>query len=853
MGVAVGRIVSASHVSWFEDGSEAGAPGPVQGATLPWFETATGAGGTLELKLHAGRGTWAGDFTVSGNALTYSDVSYTADSFITFTRNGSTARIARDLFDALEEDSGGVTASSQSYFSGQTGFIGDAGALLVTQAGSTTLAVMSRPDQAGVSVFRYDGGAQVTHRATLNDTLALNLAAPVGLASVTLGTNTYVYAASSGENGISAFRLNSAGQLSASGDLTAEDGLWVSDITQLKATTVDGQPFLLAAAAGSHSLTVIAVGNAGQMTVVDHLLDDRDTRFGGITVLETLVVGDRTYVAASGGDQGVSLLTLLPNGQLLHLAALEDTQTLGLGSINALSLSAQGGRVHLTASSESEAGLTHIVYVPGTGMQVSGTGGADTLAGGTGDDIVIDGAGADRLTGGAGADLFILAADDARDTIMDFEVGIDRVDLSAWDGLYSTLQLDLQTYTGGIDIRYGLERLTLRTADGSTLDMSDLLATDMLGIARLVPHADRLENQPDRSGTAEADLMQGNAQSNTLRGLAGDDQLIGMEGNDELIGGAGNDVLRGDDGIDDLLGGDGHDLLWGGEGSDTLYGGTGADTLHGEGGNDVLWGDSATDILYGGSGNDTLTGGTGADTLYGGDGHDRILSNTGVDLIYGGGGNDWISPGNGVDVAYGDGGNDTIIGRTGWDTLHGGDGDDALYGSEGRDALYGDDGHDYLSGGFGWDTLWGGNGNDEIYGNIGEDILYGEAGNDVLYGATGDDLLVGGSGDDELWGAQGRDTLNGGSGDDMLRGGTLGDTFIFEVNHGSDTVSGLEWLDQIHLSTALTGGLTDASAIVQTYGKMLGGDMTLIFAGGDRITFDTSVTEAELIDVLYTF
>lgn len=47
----------------------------------------------------------------------------------------------------------------------------------------------------------------------------------------------------------------------------------------------------------------------------------------------------------------------------------------------------------------------------------------------------------------------------------------------------------------------------MRIADGSTLDMSALLATDMLGIARLVPHADRLENQPDRSGTAEADLM----------------------------------------------------------------------------------------------------------------------------------------------------------------------------------------------------------------------------------------------------------------------------------------------------------------------------------------------------------
>lgn len=95
--------------------------------------------------------------------------------------------------------------------------------------------------------------------------------------------------------------------------------------------------------------------------------------------------------------------------------------------------------VHLTASSESEARLPHIVYVPGAGVQVSGTSGADTLVGDTGDDILID---------GADADLFILAADDAHDTIMDFEVGIDRVDLSAWDRSYSTLQLYLWTCRG---------------------------------------------------------------------------------------------------------------------------------------------------------------------------------------------------------------------------------------------------------------------------------------------------------------------------------------------------------------------------------------------------------------------
>lgn len=68
-----------------------------------------------------------------------------------------------------------------------------------------------------------------------------------------------------------------------------------------------------------------------------------------------------------------------------------------------------------------------------------GGGGDDVLSGGAGDDQLVGGAGADRLTGGAGADRFIFAATSesglgaARDVIVDFSRGTDRVDLAAID------------------------------------------------------------------------------------------------------------------------------------------------------------------------------------------------------------------------------------------------------------------------------------------------------------------------------------------------------------------------------------------------------------------------------------
>ncbi len=60
-----------------------------------------------------------------------------------------------------------------------------------------------------------------------------------------------------------------------------------------------------------------------------------------------------------------------------------------------------------------------------------GGGGLDTLIGGEGDDLLVGGEGDDLLTGGAGSDTFVWnAGETGIDTITDFEIGVDRLDLA---------------------------------------------------------------------------------------------------------------------------------------------------------------------------------------------------------------------------------------------------------------------------------------------------------------------------------------------------------------------------------------------------------------------------------------
>ena len=61
-----------------------------------------------------------------------------------------------------------------------------------------------------------------------------------------------------------------------------------------------------------------------------------------------------------------------------------------------------------------------------------GGGGRDKLNGGGGDDRLVGGAGDDKLIGGRGADVFVFAAGHGQDRIMDFTVGEDLIDLTAF-------------------------------------------------------------------------------------------------------------------------------------------------------------------------------------------------------------------------------------------------------------------------------------------------------------------------------------------------------------------------------------------------------------------------------------
>ena len=531
--------------------------------------------------------------------------------------------------------------------------------------GSATYVYGAFAGQSGLGQLAFDGAGNLTGHAILTDPSVATMAQITATTVATVSGQSFLVTASTAQNGMAARAIATNGNLGSPLTLGTEDGLWISAPSALATAEIGGRTYLILGAAGSQSLSVIEIGTDGSMIIRDHLLDTRDTRFGGVTALEVIVKDGKTYVIAGGADDGISVFVLLDDGTLIHRAAVEDTDDISLNNVSAIaafaSLTHSG--LDILVASSSEAGVTQLRLDAGpagidattsaiggsltvtNGFDIlQGLDGDDLLSGGGGDDILRDGGGSDVLAGGAGADVFLMSADGQTDTITDFTVGEDRIDLSLWPLLRDISQLHISLRTDGMEIRYGDEVLIVQSSNGLPIDYRTLATGDLIGASRIStmiqPGYPGPQTPPPVNGPAPVmpaaayqPLMAHQLTTEgVFAGLRGD---LGRVASQPLIAGSGlGDLLIGTGFADLILGRDGNDTVDGGAGDDFISGGRGNDRLIGGTGADRLIGGTGDDRLEGGAGDDLLTGGLGADTFVFNAGNDRIEDFTpGLDQI----------------------------------------------------------------------------------------------------------------------------------------------------------------------------------------------------------------------------
>ncbi len=250
-----------------------------------------------------------------------------------------------------------------------------------------------------------------------------------------------------------------------------------------------------------------------------------------------------------------------------------------------------------------------------------GGSGVDTILGNSAANRLTGNAGNDTLTGGAGVDTFVATAGGGADTITDFQVGTDLIDVSAFGSYQSIVQQGGNTL---VTVASGVSFLL----NGVTA--STVTAASFSGISSPPPSPPPPSPPPPSPPPAPppspppapppspppspppapppspppspppapppspppspppappppptppfgAHVINGTAANNSLNGTVGVDAIYGLDGNDVIKAAGSDDWVSGGNGDDRLYGEAGNDTLWGGAGNDTLTGGAGAD------------------------------------------------------------------------------------------------------------------------------------------------------------------------------------------------------------------------------------------------------------------------------------
>lgn len=473
---------------------------------------------------------------------------------------------------------------------------------------------------------------------------------------------------------------------------------------------------------------------------------------------------------------------------------------------------------------------------------VEGGDGNDTVLGGDGDDLLNGGTGTDVMTGGSGRDWFAFYAGDGRDTITDFNVAEDVIDVG--------FQLISSISQNGNDCVITLQsgdQLTLTGVQAHNVGAANFVRT--LTTPPLVPVP---SVGVERIGGSGADILTGTDYDDVLDGRGGADQMTGGMGDDRYVVDTAADLIfeTADGGHDSVTASTGFYLY---AHVEDLTLAAGAGNIFGVGNElaNVITGNEGENLLIAGAGNDTAHGGAGNDSLFGQDGTDVLNGDAGIDYLVGGMGDDVLNGGADADALYGEDGNDTLIGGTGFftDILVGGAGNDVLRG----DSTLGD--YDLMDGGSGNDTYWvdsgddltfeaAGGGVDTVHADVrvtnGGVYLYAHVENLVLEGTTafgvGNELansLRGNAAGNYLLGGAGNDIINGRGGNDVLFGEGGNDTFVFDLASGGDVIGDFQTAgDRIDLSAYAQ---FTSFAQLQTAFSQVGNDGAIDLGGGNLI------------------
>lgn len=171
------------------------------------------------------------------------------------------------------------------------------------QSGETEFLIASAYSDAGISLYRNDqiAGLVLTDRAELDEDVYT-------LATAVVGSQRFALAAFDDGDSVETYEISTADSMTLVADGGPEDEVGIAGISNIETVVMGDRTFALVTAFGSSSLTILEIMESGDLIPTDHILDRLDTRFARASELKVVWNGDQTLILVAGNDDWFSIL-----------------------------------------------------------------------------------------------------------------------------------------------------------------------------------------------------------------------------------------------------------------------------------------------------------------------------------------------------------------------------------------------------------------------------------------------------------------------------------------------------------------------------------------------------------------
>ncbi|TCK99841.1 hypothetical protein BXY66_3545 [Shimia isoporae] len=287
--------------------------------------------------LHHGNGT-ATRLVTQNNSLAEADsLSLLSESRTTLGPDVSPHSLAQPVITHLEHTASASMSGSVSTFLNNIDHHNQSACLLGYRWDDTLLLYVAQPSTGGISVYSQDtqGGLNFVTETFSGD--PMHGSGISCMARIKTPSGDFLFSGSTLSHCLAAYQIDASGIPQYIGSIGANDGSFpVQTITAMVPAQIEGTNYLVVAASDSSSLSVLEVANDGQLTVKDHALDSSLSRFAGVTEIDTITVNGHVFIFATGSDDGISVMSLLPGGRLLPLSTIADSGSSALQNISSL-------------------------------------------------------------------------------------------------------------------------------------------------------------------------------------------------------------------------------------------------------------------------------------------------------------------------------------------------------------------------------------------------------------------------------------------------------------------------------------------------------------------------------------